>query len=44
VLKEDEGLTLSEALQTVKKPHPETLIHPALWKSLCSFYQMIAET
>jgi len=39
VLKEDEGLPLLEALRAVKLHHPETMLHPALWKSLCVFYQ-----
>ena len=39
VLKEDEGLSLLEALRTVKHYHPETIIHPVLWISLCKIYQ-----
>jgi protein-tyrosine phosphatase len=38
VLKEVEGLSLLEALQIVKQHHPESLPHPALWKSLCAYY------
>lgn len=38
VLKEVEGLSLLEALQAVKRHHPESLPHPALWKSLCAYY------
>ncbi len=38
VLKETEGLSLLEAVQTVKKYHPESLPHPALWESLCAYY------
>jgi hypothetical protein len=37
-LKADEGLALLHALQTVRKHHPETMLHPALWNSLCTFY------
>ena len=36
-LKEDEGLPLLDALQAVKSRHPDTMIHPALWESLCAF-------
>ena len=36
-LNEDEGLGLLNALQAVKSRHPDTLIHPALWESLCVF-------
>ena len=38
-LKEDENLSLLAALRDVKSHHPDTMIHPALWKSLCAFYQ-----
>ena len=38
VLKEAEGLSLLKALQVVKHYHPESLPHPALWKSLCAYY------
>ena len=38
-LKEDESLDLLAALRDVKSHHPDTLIHPALWESLCAFYQ-----
>ena len=38
-LKEDEDLGLLDALRAVKSYHPDTLIHPALWESLCAFYQ-----
>jgi len=30
---------LLDALRVVKKRHPDTMIHPALWESLCAFYQ-----
>ncbi len=39
VLKEDESLGLLDALQAVKSHHPDTMIHPALWESLCAFYR-----
>ena len=38
VLKEVEGLSLLEAVQTVGKHHPESSPHPALWESLCAYY------
>ena len=38
VLKEAEGLSLLDAVRTVGKHHPESLPHPALWESLCSYY------
>lgn len=38
-LKEDENLDLLAALRSVKSHHPETIIHLALWESLCAFYQ-----
>ncbi len=38
VLIESEDLTLLEGVQEVKKHHPEALPHPALWESLCSYY------
>ena len=38
VLKEVEQISLSEAFQIVKQNHPEAMPHPALWKSLCTFY------
>jgi len=38
VLKEAEGSSLLEAVQTVKKHRSESLPHPALWKSLCAYY------
>jgi hypothetical protein len=37
-LKADEGLALLQALQTVRRHHPETMLHPALWDSLCNLY------
>jgi protein-tyrosine phosphatase len=38
-LKEEEGLTLLDALRTVRQRHPDGMPHPALWRSLCSYYQ-----
>jgi protein-tyrosine phosphatase len=38
VLKDDEGLSLLDALRAVKSRNPVTLIHPALWQSLCTFF------
>jgi protein-tyrosine phosphatase len=38
-LKEAEGLGLLEAAKTVRKHHPPTMLHPALWESLCSYYE-----
>ena len=37
-LKADEGLALLQALQTVRNHHSETMLHPALWDSLCNLY------
>jgi protein-tyrosine phosphatase len=39
VLKEDEGLGLLDALRAVKSHHPDTMIHPVLWESLCVYYR-----
>ena len=38
VLREDEGLSLLEALRVVKNHNPVTMIHSALWESLCEFF------
>lgn len=38
-LKESEGIGLLEALQIVKQRHPEAMPHPALWVSLCRYFQ-----
>jgi protein-tyrosine phosphatase len=38
VLVETEGLSLLEAVQSVKRHHPESMPHPALWQSLCDYY------
>jgi hypothetical protein len=37
-LKEIEGLTLIDALKSIKKIYPKALPHPALWKSICDIY------
>jgi protein-tyrosine phosphatase len=37
-LKETEKLNLLQALQEVKRYHPEALPHPTLWQSLCEYY------
>jgi len=37
-LKADENLSLLDALREVHAKAPETLPHPALWKSLCQYY------
>lgn len=38
-LKEIEGLGLLEAIKEVQHHHRESLPHPALWESLCLYYQ-----
>lgn len=37
-LKEVEGMTLVEAFHEVKRTHPESMPHPALWATLCEYY------
>ncbi|MEM7346640.1 MAG: dual specificity protein phosphatase [Chloroflexota bacterium] len=37
-LKELDSSDLLTALQTVRDHHPQALPHPALWKSLCRYY------
>ena len=37
-LKEAEGLGLLDAVRAVGRHHPESLLHPALWESLCGYY------
>lgn len=37
-LKEEEGLTLFEALKEVKRCHPESMPHQPVWESLCQYY------
>lgn len=38
-LKEEEGLTLFEALREVKRCHPESMPHKPVWDSLCAYYE-----
>ena len=38
-LKEVENLGLSDAYREVKLHHADSLPHPALWQSLCSYYK-----
>ena len=38
VLKEIEQLNLSNAFREIKLHHPETMPHPALWESLCEYF------
>lgn len=38
VLKEVEQISLSDAFRDVKIHHPQTMPHPALWKSLCEYF------
>jgi protein-tyrosine phosphatase len=38
-LREVEGMSLSEALATVREHHPEAQPHPLIWESLCAYYQ-----
>jgi dual specificity MAP kinase phosphatase len=37
-LKEEEKLTLLDAFRQVLAKHPQARPHPALWKSLCEYY------
>jgi hypothetical protein len=37
-LKEEEKLSLLDAVREVHARHPEALPHPELWKSLCNYY------
>jgi len=37
-LKEEEGLSLLEALKEVKRHHPESMPHEPVWESLCAYY------
>lgn len=37
-IKEEEGLSLFDAFQEVKKKHIESLPHEPVWESLCKFY------
>lgn len=38
-LKEVEGLSLLESLLSIHRVHPDGLPHPALWQSLCDYYE-----
>ncbi|MEJ2748466.1 MAG: dual specificity protein phosphatase [Anaerolineae bacterium] len=38
VLKETENLDLLTALKSVKQKHPDAMPHPAIWQSLCTYY------
>lgn len=37
-LKEIEGIGLREALDIIKRRHPDAMPHPKLWQSLCDYY------
>lgn len=37
-LKEEEGISLLEALKEVCAAHREAMPHPVLWKSICDYY------
>jgi protein-tyrosine phosphatase len=37
-LKEEEGLSLFEAFNEVKRNHPESMPHEPVWESLCKYY------
>lgn len=38
VLKEEEELNLLDAFHDIRQRHPSAMPHPALWKSLCTYY------
>ncbi len=38
-LKEEENISLLEALKGIKTCHPEAEPNPTLWKSLCEYYR-----
>jgi protein-tyrosine phosphatase len=38
-LKEEEGLSLLDAFREVCAKHPDAMPHPALWQSLCEYYE-----
>ena len=38
ILKEIEGIGLSEAYREVKQYHDDMMPHPVLWQSLCDYY------
>lgn len=37
-LKEEDGLSLIDAMHDIARVHPEGMPHPELWQSLCSYY------
>ena len=37
-LKEEEGISLFEAIREVKRCHPESMPHQPVWESLCGYY------
>ena len=37
-LKEEEGLSLFDAIKEVKRKHPESLPHESVWLSLCNYF------
>ncbi|MCP4403792.1 MAG: dual specificity protein phosphatase family protein [bacterium] len=39
ILKEAEDISLVTALRAVQSAHHESLPHPAVWESLCTYYQ-----
>ena len=39
VLRELEGLSLSDALEDIKQHHPEAKPHSLTWESLCDYYR-----
>jgi protein-tyrosine phosphatase len=38
ILKEEEGCSLLDAFQEVKRLHPEAMLHHPVWDSLCKYY------
>jgi protein-tyrosine phosphatase len=38
-LKEIEQISLSDSYREIKLHHPQTMPHPALWKSLCEYFR-----
>ena len=40
-LKEVEQLSLLDAFRVVRQHHPQALPHPAIWESLCTYYQEV---
>jgi len=37
-VKEEEGISLFDAIREVKKKHPEAMPHEPVWESLCQYY------